>query len=196
MKQNFSREDLKKSAIILIEFQKTWTEKGFFYNLIKKEYESRNVLSNTLSLLETVRKNNLAVIQAPLILDKRNKAQYKRVPFLPKFFNRFTKGTWKAEFTPGVYHVQDIVVTGRTAFDATVDSNLEEILEDGKYENLFFCGFTTDHCVGETMEALEEKYNCILVADCTATRSAKRQERTEQKYKTVSSHDIIEALSH
>jgi len=47
----------------------------------------------------------------------------------------------------------DPVATGPTAFDATIDSNLEEILLEGTYTNLLFCGFTTDHCVAETMDS-------------------------------------------
>ena len=30
--------DKENTAILLIEFQKTWTEKGIFYKIIKKEY--------------------------------------------------------------------------------------------------------------------------------------------------------------
>jgi len=43
-------------AILLIEFQKTWTKKGIFSWLVRKEYESRNVLTNTINLVEKSRK--------------------------------------------------------------------------------------------------------------------------------------------
>ena len=51
--------DKNNTAILLIEFQKTWTEKGIFYKLIKKEYLSRNVLGNTKQLISAARKPRL-----------------------------------------------------------------------------------------------------------------------------------------
>jgi len=183
----------EKTAIILIEFQKTWTERGIFYNMIKKEYESRHVLSNTLALLDFAREKDIHIIHAPIIIDRQNREHYRKVAFLPRFLGRFTEGTWKAEFTEGVFQMGDPVVTGRTAFDATIDSNLEEILLEGGYTHLLFCGFTTDHCVAETMETLSEKnYRCYLVSDCTAASSAAVQKRMEEKLPSVSSQDIIE----
>jgi nicotinamidase-related amidase len=185
----------QNSVFILIEFQKTWTKKGIFHKLIKKEYESRNVLLNTINLLEKARKNDIKVIHAPLIIDKKNKFQYKKMPFLPKLLKRFTYGTWKAEFTKGVFYPNDKVVKGRFAFDATKGSNLEEILIEGNYENLFFCGFTTDHCVSDTMESLiKKKYNCMLVSDCTATMSHSKQVDVEKKYNTMLSQEIIKFI--
>jgi len=196
MKEKILGKKSGKNAVILIEFQKTWTEKGIFHNLIKSEYHDRNVLSSTLSLLEAARANGLDVIHAPLIIDKKDKAQYKKLPFLPKFLRRFTRGTWKAEFTEGVHQTEDIVITGRTAFDATVDSNLEDVITQGNYDNLFFCGFTTDHCVSETMETLiKKRHNCILVSDCTATRNAKIQKKMEEKFPSISSSEIITKLA-
>lgn len=185
----------QNSTIILIEFQKTWTKKGIFYNLIKKEYESRNVLSNTITLLEKAREKSITIIHAPLIIDKEDKLQYKKMPFLPKLLKRFTKGTWKSEFTEGIYRPKDKVASGRYAFDATKGSDLEEIIIKGDYKNLLFCGFTTDHCVSDTMETLINKgYNCILVSDCTATTSRKKQKEVERKYNTISSADVIKVF--
>ena len=87
--QNIQKEN---TAILLIEFQKTWTEKGIFKWIIKSEYESRNVLINTKSLISNARKEGIQVIQAPLILDK-NDVNYKNTPFPARLLKRFTKGT-------------------------------------------------------------------------------------------------------
>ena len=48
------REQLKvaNTALVLIEFQKTWTERSFFHQIIKKEYEAKQVFNNTKNLLE------------------------------------------------------------------------------------------------------------------------------------------------
>jgi len=66
--QNIQKEN---TAILLIEFQKTWTEKGIFRKIIKKEYEQRDVLSSTKKIISEARKEGITVIQAPLILDKK-----------------------------------------------------------------------------------------------------------------------------
>ena len=67
----------------------------------------------------------------------------------------FTKGTWKAEFTEGILDSTDIVIEGRYGFDACKGSNLEKKLIDNKIKTVLVCGFTTDHCVKETMNSTE-----------------------------------------
>ncbi len=191
----FSQEIQKENtAVLLIEFQKTWTEKGIFHKIIKKEYERRNVLNNTRSLISNARNEGVLIIQAPLILDK-NDRNYKKTPFPARLLKRFTKGTWKAEFTNGIYEQTDFVVEGRYGFDATEGSNLEEILKQNNIKTVFVCGFTTDHCVKETMNSLIEKgFDCIMVSDCTATKNNKVQKKTEKEFSVITSKNLIEKL--
>lgn len=195
-KTAFSQGGIKEdSAVLLIEFQKTWTEKGIFYKLIKKEYLSRDVLGNTIKLIAAAREKGIKVIQAPLILDKEDKERYKKTPFPARLLKRFTKGTWKAEFTDGIYDTTDIVVKGRCGFDACEGSDLEQILKENGIKNIYVCGFTTDHCVKATMNSLIDKgFNCILVSDCTATKNNKLQKKIEQEFKTISSKQLIKEM--
>ncbi|VAW17572.1 hypothetical protein MNBD_BACTEROID01-709 [hydrothermal vent metagenome] len=183
------------TAILLIEFQKTWTEKGIFYKLIKKEYLSRNVLGNTVGLITAAREKGIKIIQAPLILDKEDRERYKETPFPARLLKRFTKGTWKAEFTDGVYNTTDIVVKGRCGFDACEGSDLEQILKESGIKNVYVCGFTTDHCVKATMNSLIDKgFNCILVSDCTAAKNNKLQKKIEKEFKIISSKQLIKEI--
>ena len=104
---------------------------------------------------------------------------------------RFTTGTWKAEFTDGIYNTTDIVIQGRYGFDACEGSDLEQILKENGIKNIYVCGFTTDHCVKETMISLTEKgFNSILVSDCTTTKNNKLQNKIEAEFETVLSHNI------
>ena len=115
---------------------------------------------------------------------------------LPKLFGQFTANTWRAEYADGIFDKSDIEVKGRTAFDNTVDSNLQEILKENKIEKVYFVGFTTDHCVAETMDTLiSDGYECILVSDCTAARNRKIQKKIENKYTSVNSKQILEEIS-
>ncbi len=183
------------TAILVVEFQKTWTERSFFHRLIKKEYESKNVYRNTKRLLEVARKNRLKVIQSPFILDKSDRDRYRKMPLLPKLFRQFTANTWKAEYTDGIFDRSDIEVKGRTGFDNTKGSNLRSILKENGIKKIYFVGFTTDHCVAETMDTLiSDGYECILVSDCTATRSSKGQKKMEAKYRHVTSGQLIEEM--
>jgi len=187
---------MENIAILLIEFQKTWTEKGIFSKVIKKEYQSRNVLMNTKSLLDSARKNNIKIIQAPLILNKTDKERYKKTPFPARLFRRFTKGTWKAEFTDGIYDEStDFVIEGRYGFDATKGSNLEALLKENSIITVFVAGFTTDHCVKETMNSLINKgYRCIMISDCTATKNSTLQKKIESEFTVLTSNLLIKKI--
>ena len=181
----------KQIAILSIEFQKSWTDKGFFNRSIKKELQRKDVINNTIDLLNFARKNKMKVIQAPLLIDKKDK-NYKKMPFPARLFGQLTKGTWKAEFREGIYKQSDIVAVGRYGFDATKGSNLESLLQEKNIKTVYICGFTTDHCVKETMDSLIKKgYKCIMVSDCTATRNKKLQNKIEQNFEIISSNDLI-----
>ncbi len=192
LKNDTAEDGTTNEAIILIEFQKTWTEKTIFHKIIKKQYEKRNVLENTKKLLAKARNRNIKIIQAPLILDKADKSRYNKTPLPARLLRQFTKHTWKAEFTEGIYESSDTVIEGRYGFDATKGSNLEDILKENNIEKAYVCGFTTDHCVKETMDSLIEKgYDCVMVSDCTATSSNRLQRKIEKEFSTVLSTEII-----
>ncbi len=182
-------------AILVVEFQKTWSERSVLHKLVKKQYESRNVYQNTKQLLEAARKNGVKIIQSPLILDKSDKKNYKKMPLPPRLLGQFTANTWRAEYTDGIFDDSDIEVTGRTAFDNTVNSNLHAILKENRIEKIFFTGFTTDHCVAETMDTLiSDGYNCVMVANCTTAHNNKTQKKIENKYASVNSQDVINEI--
>ena len=183
------------AAILVIEFQKTWTERSFFHKLIKKQYEANNVYQNTRELLKVARKNRVVIIQSPFILDKNDRERYKEIPFLPKLFRQFTANTWKAEYADGIFASTDLEVKGRTGFDNTKGSNLRQLLKENGIEKIYFVGFTTDHCVAETMATLQsEGYECILVSDCTATRNARLQRKIESKFPSITSKQLMAEL--
>lgn len=188
-------EDAREEvAILSIEFQKSWTDKGFFHFLIKNELHRNDVINNTITLLNMARENNIKVVQAPLVIDKENE-NYKKTPFPARVLKQLTKDTWKAEFTKGIYQPSDLVATGRCGFDACEGSDLESILISNKLKTIYVCGFTTDHCVKETMDSLIAKgYKCIMISNCTAARNKYLQKKIEQEFETISSNDLIKLI--
>ena len=182
----------KDTAILVVEFQKTWTQNSFFHFLLRKEYASRKVYENSLKLLNAARENGIDIIQSPFVIDKNDKERYKKIPLLPKLLGQFKANTWRAEYTDGIFKDGDHEVKGRTAFDNTVDSNLIEILKTLKTKTVYIMGFTTDHCVAETMDSLVKYgYEVILVKEATATFSHKVQLKTEEKYRTISVDELV-----
>ena len=183
-------------TILIIEFQKTWTEKSFFHKLIKKEYNSRNVYQNTKQLLDVAREHKISIVHAPFIVDKNNRDNYKKLPFPPKLLGQFTANTWRAEYTEGIYDNSDIEVQGRCAFDVCKDSNLIEILNKNNVKKVYLSGFTTDQCVAKTMDTLiSGGFECILLSDCTAARNNRIQKRIELKYNSITSLELINQIS-
>ncbi len=168
-------------ALVLIEFQKQWTEKGRLHLLIKKHLNSRNVLNKTLEAVQEPRKRGLKIIHDPLIIDpQKKKGWYSRITF-GKFF---TKDSWKSEIIPEMINNEDAIVKGRTSFDAFKDSNLDEILRENGIKTIFRCGFTTDQCVLKTLRsARKRKYGAYLNRECTATFNSffRKKLRKEQK---------------
>jgi nicotinamidase-related amidase len=182
-------------AIVLIEFQKQWTEKGFYYRLIERQLKSRKVLENTHRLIKNARDKGIAVIHAPLIIDPKNKKGWLAHLTRGKVF---TKGSWKSEITEGLYERGDLIVEGRYSFDAFKGSDFEELLKNNCLETLYFCGFTTDQCVAKTMKAaLDKGYKCYLVSDCTAATNEAKQKKIEKKFHGIAIHhqDILSATS-
>ena len=179
------------SAVLLIEFQNQWTQKGLYHWLIKKQLDTRNVLVNTKTLVQEARQQGMKIIHAPLTIDPENKKGW--LAFLT-FGKVFTKGTWKSEISEGLVEQGDLFVKGRYAFDAFVGSDLENVLRENGIENVFVCGFTTDQCVAKTMKtAIGKKINAYLVSDCTATLNSFFQTITEKKFadKIVNSGIVI-----
>ena len=181
-----------KSAVVLIEFQNQWTEKGLYHWLIKGQLKSRNVLENTRIFVKNARKEGINIIHAPLIIDPENKKGW--LAYLT-FGKVFTKDTGKSKITKGLYETGDIIVKGRYTFDAFTGSNLEQILKESQIKNLFFCGFTTDQCIAKTMKtALEKRFGCYLISDCTAAMNSFLQKKTENRFqgKVFSYQEILD----
>lgn len=181
MSQNSSFElRPERTAVVLLEFQKQWTGNTFYNLLVRRSLNSRDVVERTRETVRAARESGLTVIHAPLVLDPENKkglwAKLTRARI-------FTADTWKAEFTPGVFEEQDIVVEGRYNFDGFGGSNLEDVLDENGIETVLFAGFITDQCVTITLEtALDKGYDAYMLSDLTATWSSLIQRRYEQKY--------------
>lgn len=187
--------ELGRTILILNEYQKQWTERGLYHNLIKGQLKERNVLENVERLIEEWRNNNLPIIHAPIIQDPQNKKG-----FLANVSNAgfFTKGTWKSEFTEGTYQNNDIVLQGRYTFNIFQGSDFDQVLKSNNIKTFFICGFTTSLCIKKTVEdARARGYNFIIINDCSATFTSFLQNRFDKQFieHITTSSDVIDSLN-
>lgn len=187
-----------EAAIVLIEFQKQWTEKGLFHWLIKQQLESRDVVENTQRLLKEARERGVTIIYAPLVVDPQHKKGWMAYA---TFAQIFTKDTWKSELVPDLFAEGDLIAPRRyynlQAFDAFYKSDLEQLLNEHSITKLFICGFATDQCPAKTLQtALRRGFDPYIVSDCTATFNGFLQRRTERKYseRTMTSQEMLARL--
>lgn len=174
-------ETSNNDVIVLLEFQNQWTKPGLFNKLVRRELKRQNVIANTVSLLKAARDKNIPILQAPLWVDSKNlKGLYAHMT-RGLFFN---KDTEHGKIDPDIMTSSDIVIKGRTAFDAFTGSELDEVLAPYKDRRILFAGFATDQCVLKTIRtALSLGYDAHLIADCSATFFKGIQNGTERKLK-------------
>ncbi len=186
-----------KCAIVLVEFQKEWTEKGLFHALIKSQLKKRNTIQNTQNFVAEARKLGIKIIHAPLIVDPTKKKGWMAYLTFGKIFS---KGTWRSEIVDGLYEEDDLIALRESynykGFDAFHKSPLEETLRENGIQNIFICGFATDQCPSLTFRTAEKKgFDPFLVTDCTATFSNFFQKRAEHRHRErlITSQNALKA---
>lgn len=184
-----------ETAVVLVEFQKQWTEKGLFHRLIKEQLESRHTVENTQRFVANARAHGLKIIHAALTVDPNNKKGWLAYV---TFGNFFTKDSWQSELVPGLFEEGDLIAFREyynfRAFDAFFKSSLERILLDNKIRNVLICGFATDQCPVKTLvTAVKLNFDPYLISDCTATFNRASQERAERKHsdRVVTSQEAL-----
>ncbi|MFB6296415.1 MAG: isochorismatase family cysteine hydrolase [Halobacteriales archaeon] len=161
--------DPDRTAVVLIEFQRQWTDSGLYNLLIRRSLERRNVVERTRKTVRAARAAGVTVVHAPLRIDPDRKKGW--LATLTRG-HVFTAGTDKAAFTPGVYEEGDLVAEGRYTFDAFEGSDLAAILDAKGIQTIFLAGFITDQCVAKSLEtALDHGYDASVLTDLTATYS-------------------------
>ncbi|MEF8842720.1 MAG: isochorismatase family cysteine hydrolase [Haloarculaceae archaeon] len=169
-----------QAALVLIEFQKQWTGDTLYNRLIRRSLTNRNVIERTRQTVRAARDTGITVVHAPLVCDPEDKHGWLATLTRARVF---TKGTPKAEFTPGIYEDGDEVVEGRHTFDAFEGSDLATILDENDIQTVFFAGFTTDQCVASSFRtAREAGRDAYVLGDLTATWNGIVQRRYERKF--------------
>lgn len=164
----------QKVAVIMVEFQKIWTEPtGDLNFLIKDQLESKKVLSKTEELVNKARVSGIKIIHTPLIFSKG----HPEIPVHPTGVKehilsakRFEEGSiGSLYYEPTAPKEGDLIASGRSGVSAFTGSKLEQLLRAGNYNTVAVAGFATQVCVESTMrDAYERGFDVILLEDCTA----------------------------
>jgi nicotinamidase-related amidase len=172
--------DPEHTALVLVEFQKQWTESGVYNLLIRRFLRRQDILPRARETVRAARAAGIPVVHAPLRIDPDERKGWLATL---TFGRVFTDGTEKAEFARGLYESVDLVVEGRYTFDAFAGSNLGSILAANDVDTVLFAGFTTETCVARSLStALDRGYDAYLLADLTASWSALLHRRTERRF--------------
>jgi ureidoacrylate peracid hydrolase len=82
------------------------------------------------------------------------------------------KGSWDAEIVAPLKAEADDIHIDKYRISGFFDSELDSVLRNLRITTLLFAGVNTDQCVNATLvDAHCLGYDCVLVADCAATRS-------------------------
>lgn len=171
----------RRDVLLLIEFQKQWTDPpGLYHRLIDRGLRRNNVIENATLITATARAAGVPVVHAPLVVDRRD----LRGTFATLTRGRvFTAGGRGAEITDAVYEESDTVIRGRTGFDAFIDSDLESVLRELSADRVLIGGFVTDQCVAKTFRtALAKGFDARVVPAITATLLPVMQRRAERRF--------------
>lgn len=171
----------RRDVLLLIEFQKQWTDPpGLYHRLIDRELRRNNVIENATLITATARAAGVPVVHAPLVVDGRD----LRGTFATLTRGRvFTAGGRGAEITDAVYEESGTVIRGRTGFDAFIDSDLESVLRELSADRVLIGGFVTDQCVAKTFRtALAKGFDARVVPAITATLLPVMQRRAERRF--------------
>ena len=140
--------DPDRTALVLVEFQRQWTDPGPYNLLVRRSLAKHDVVERTRDTVRAARDAGVLVVHAPLVIDLENKRGW--LATLTRGLV-FTESTPRVAFTPGLYCEGDPVVEGRYTFDAFEGSDLRTILWANGVETVFFAGFSTDQCIARSM---------------------------------------------
>lgn len=176
----------KETAVVLIEFQNEFCkESGILHDGVKGEIARQNMIPNAVKLAEGARKKGALVIHSPFIFNEQYFEDHQMQGIVKAVAdgNAFRQGTWGAEIIDELRPQEgDKVVSGKCTLCGFNNTNLDELLKQGKIKNVVIGGFLTNFCVESTARsAYDRGYSVTVIKDATAANSEEEQHHAETK---------------
>lgn len=174
--------DTKHSAIILVGYQNDYfASTGILRGVIEEANRVDKTLSNTLDLINSAVKTEMAIISTPIILtpDYRGLAESVGILGTIKESGAFKAGTTGADTIPEILAYGDriLYVNGKQGFNAFSNTELDRVLAEREIKHLLLAGMITSLCIDSTGRAAYERgYRVTIVSDCVSARTPAEQE--------------------
>lgn len=146
---------MNKKALIVIDLQNDYFAGGKF-----PLWNTEQTLTNVKTAIERANSQNIPVIHVQHIAEPSNGT----APF-------FNQGSVGADIHPEVLALtpnEEVVI--KNFADGFESTNLDEVLQQHKIEELIICGMMTQNCVTHTaISPAADKYSVSILVDCCTT---------------------------
>ena len=177
-------DDVKKSALILIETQNEWMHPdGSLYNYLTDKDLFKTSVSNLESLLGHAREIGMPVIHCGLRFEKGHLELANAKTGLRagiSSMENFPADNFRSEFFETLKPIDgEFVTSGRVGSSGFAESNLDIYLRNNQIETLYIVSYATNVCVESTFrEAHDKGYYPVMIHDACATFDLPQQENT------------------
>ncbi|MDY0225465.1 Nicotinamidase-related amidase [Desulfomicrobium apsheronum] len=144
-------------ALVVIDLQNDYFPEGKF-----PLWNTKTTLTNVQNAIKKAISNDIPVVLVQHVASGKAGA----APF-------FNAGTHGVALHPGILEVaHDAKIVIKKFADSFLETNLENILDEEKIEEILLCGMMTQNCVTHTaLSKKAEKYKISILADCCTTVS-------------------------
>lgn len=196
--------NLSTTAVVLIGYQNDYfSEQGILYSVI--EDSARQVLSNTVHLLDALIKTPITLISTPIYFTSDYSELINPIGILKTIqeIGAFKRGTQGSETIPELtqYGEGILTVEGKRGLNAFHSTDLEYQLRQRGITDVVLAGVVTSICIDSTARsAFEKDFNVYVLSDCTAGRTQYEQafycnEVFPLYSQVITSHQLLESLN-
>lgn len=176
----------EKTALIFIEFQNDFCkEGGKLHSLVRDEIARNNTIANASRLLLGAREKGVRVLHCPFVLDRAWSTKRKIEGLIGGLLENdvFAPESWGVEIIDELRpQGNELILKGKRSINGFVHTNLREILENWKVENVGVCGFLTNVCAQATaLGAYDLGYRTRLIPSACGAASLEIQQYVEKE---------------
>lgn len=144
-------------ALVVIDLQNDYFPEGKF-----PLWNTESTLTNVQNAIKKAISNDIPVVLVQHVASGKAGA----APF-------FNAGTPGVALHPGILEVaKDAKIVIKKFADSFLETNLENMLDEEKIDEILLCGMMTQNCVTHTaLSKTAEKYKISILADCCTTVS-------------------------
>ena len=171
-----------ETAILLVGYQNDFFRAdGLLHGAVGEEIQNRNVLTNTLRLLERALFSGVTVVSTPIAFTDDYRELENPVGILKtiKELGAFRKSSPGSRTVDALQKFSDRIVElpGKQGLCSFSNTGLDSLLQERGIKNVVIAGVVTSVCIDSTARVAADKgYNVSILSDCTAGRSAFEQE--------------------